>query len=162
MAETVKQEEQGTEPEKTFTQSELNAIISDRLNREREKYAGFEDFKAKAEKYDAQVEAEKTDLEKAQEQANLYKAQLEVLQKQSAAREVRDKVAAATGVPANLLTAETEDACKAQADAILKFKGEASYPDTHDGGEHGHAAADSHGGKTRDQFSDWFKDQFRS
>ena len=79
MAETVKQEEQGTEPEKTFTQSELNAIISDRLNREREKYAGFEDFKAKAEKYDAQVEAEKTDLEKAQEQANSYKAQLEAL-----------------------------------------------------------------------------------
>ena len=30
--------------EKTFTQAELNAIVSDRLAREREKYVGFDEF----------------------------------------------------------------------------------------------------------------------
>ena len=42
--ETVNQE-QAT---KTFTQSELDAIISDRLKRERDKYADYETLKEKA------------------------------------------------------------------------------------------------------------------
>ena len=52
MAETVKQEhtpaagEQQTE--RTFTQAEMNAIIADRLNRERTKYADYDALKAKA------------------------------------------------------------------------------------------------------------------
>ena len=52
MAETVHQEttpaagEQQTE--RTFTQVEMNAIISDRLTRERSKYADYDDLKAKA------------------------------------------------------------------------------------------------------------------
>ena len=51
MAETVHQEntpaagEQQTE--RTFTQAEMNAIISDRLTRERSKYADYDDLKAR-------------------------------------------------------------------------------------------------------------------
>ena len=44
MAETVNQE-QNTEPEKTFTQAELDAIVGDRLKRERAKYADYSDLK---------------------------------------------------------------------------------------------------------------------
>lgn len=149
MAETVNQEQ---ETEKTFTQAELNAIVADRLSRERGKYADYEELKAKAAQFDAAQEAGKTELQKAQELASQYKAQLDEMAKATAARDARDKVAAETGVPASLLTGETEEACKTQAEAILKFKG-AAYPDTHDGGEQ-HTPA---GGSTRDQFKDWFE-----
>ena len=54
MAETVNQETNGTAAEtqeneqRTFTQAEMNAIIQDRLTRERGKYADYEALKAKA------------------------------------------------------------------------------------------------------------------
>ena len=47
MEETVNQET--TAAEKTFTQSELDSIVADRLRRERSKYEGFDEIKAKAE-----------------------------------------------------------------------------------------------------------------
>ena len=73
MAETVKQEttpaagEQQTE--RTFTQAEMNAIIADRLNRERTKYADYDALKAKAQQFDAAQEADKSELQKATEKA---------------------------------------------------------------------------------------------
>ena len=52
MAETVNQEQTTSTPaapaERTFTQSELDAIVVDRLGRERQKYADYEDLKVKA------------------------------------------------------------------------------------------------------------------
>ena len=67
MSETVKQENQNPaqEPEKTFTQSELNAIVADRLSRERGKYSDYEELKTKAAQFDAAEEARKTELQKA-------------------------------------------------------------------------------------------------
>ena len=63
MSETVQQEQTIiTEelPERTFTQAEMDAIIGDRLNRERKKYADYEDIKAKAAKFDELENASKT------------------------------------------------------------------------------------------------------
>ena len=56
MYETVNQETNGTaaaqqEP-RTFTQDEVNAIVADRLTRERAKYADYDDLKAKAGRVD--------------------------------------------------------------------------------------------------------------
>ena len=153
--ETVNQETKQTaeQPERTFTQAEMDAIIGDRLARERAKYADYEDMKAKAQKYDAQEEASKTDLQKAQEQAEQYKSQLSALQNEISARNARDKVSAETGVPASLLTGDTEEACKQQADAILQWRGEQpKYPSG--AGVGGEPPAGS-GGSTRDQFADW-------
>ena len=76
MAETVNQETNGTAAEtqeneqRTFTQAEMNAIIQDRLTRERGKYADYEALKAKAAKFDAAEEAGKTELQKANEKAD--------------------------------------------------------------------------------------------
>ena len=82
MAETVHQEpttpaagEQQTE--RTFTQAEMNAIISDRLTRERSKYADYDDLKAKAAQFDAAQEAGKTELQKANEKAAKLQQQLD-------------------------------------------------------------------------------------
>lgn len=52
-------------PDKTFTQTELDQLIKERLERERKKYAGFDDLKAKAAKLDEIEAAKKTDEEKA-------------------------------------------------------------------------------------------------
>lgn len=67
------------ETERTFTQAEMDAIIGDRLKRERAKYADYEDVKAKAQQFDAAQEAAKTDLEKAVEERDRLKEQLDRL-----------------------------------------------------------------------------------
>ena len=155
MAETVHQEntpaagEQQTE--RTFTQAEMNATISDRLTRERSKYADYDDLKAKAQQFDAAQEAGKTALQKANEKAAKLQEQLDTLTKANTLRELRSKVAAATGVPAELLSGDTEESCTAQAQAILKFA-QPGYPSIRDGGE----VRNKPTGSTRQQFADWF------
>ena len=108
---------------KTFTQAELDAAIESRLTRERAKFADYETLKAKAEKFDKAEEAAKSELQKAQEQAAAYKAQLDAKTRELAAAAARSKVSSETGVPANLLTGETEEACKAQAEALHAWRG---------------------------------------
>lgn len=156
MDETVKQGTTATEQERTFTQAEMDAIIGERLRREREKYANYEDFKAKAEKFDAAEEAAKTDLQKATELAESYKAKFEAYEKEINTRNAREKVANEKGIPANLLTGETEEECIKQADNILAWRGtQSKYPNIKDSGE----VIKTAGGKTRDQFSDWFNEK---
>ena len=160
MAETVNQgmnggTNAGNQQDRTFTQAELNAIVADRLGREREKYAGFEDYKAKAEKFDAAEEAAKSELQKAQEEAARYKAQADALQKDLSTKAAREKVAQDTGVPVTLLTGGTEEECRAQADALLAWHGgQQRYPEVRDPGEP-HKPS---GAKTRDQFASWFNE----
>lgn len=125
MQETVTQEARTTaageqqEP-RTFTQEEVNSIVADRLNRERAKYADYDDLKAKASQYDT------------------TKAQLDALNSANARRDMIARVAAATGCPAELLTGDTEEACTAQAQAITAFaksQQPAGYPNVKDGGD---------------------------
>lgn len=123
MNETVHQEPVTTaagvqqEP-RTFTQDEVNSIIADRLTRERAKYADYDDLKAKAQQFDT------------------TKAQLDALNAANAQRDMKARVSAATGVPVELLTADTEEACTAQAQAIAAYaKPVNRYPVIHDGGE---------------------------
>ena len=156
MAETVHQEPttpaaEGQQPERTFTQAEMNAIISDRLSRERSKYADYGDLKAKAQQFDAAQDAGKTELQKANEKAAKLQEQLDTLTRANTLRELRSKVAAATGVPAELLSGDTEESCTAQAQAILKFA-QPGYPSVRDGGE----VRNKPTGSTRQQFADWF------
>ena len=161
MAETVKQEstpaagEQQTE--RTFTQAEMNAIIADRLNRERTKYADYDALKAKAQQFDAAQEAGKSELQKATEKAASLQAQVDSLTKANTLRDLRTKVSTETGVPADLLTGDTEEACKAQATAILKFAKPGGYPTVKDGGD----PAKKPSGSTRDQFAAWFEQMSR-
>lgn len=157
--ETVNQENPtAQEPDRTFTQAEMDAVIADRLRRERAKYADYEDLKAKAAKFDEAEEAGKTDLQRAREEAETYRARADALQRDIDARNARDKVAAEKGVPASLLTGTTEEECAAQAEAMLKWRGPAqNYPAVPDGGEVRHSG----GGKTRDQFADWFSETLK-
>lgn len=159
MPETVNQETQTQAPaaqpqaeaERTFTQSEMNAILADRLARERGKYADYEALKAKAKKYDEAEEAGKSELQKANERADGLQKQLDSLTRAAALREMRARVAQKTNVPEALLSADTEEACTAQAKAILKFARSGEYPVLQDGGEPDKRPSAA----TRDQFAAW-------
>ena len=140
MNETATQEARTTaageqqEP-RTFTQEEVNSIVADRLNRERAKYADYDDLKAKASQYDT------------------TKAQLDALNSANARRDMIARVAAATGCPAELLTGDTEEACTAQAQAITAFaksQQPAGYPNVKDGGAPLHLSTQAN---TADSFS---------
>ena len=144
-----------TPEEKTFTQEELNAIVADRLSREKAKYEGFDELKAKAEKYDELEEANKSELQKASERVASLEAELESVRKNEQIRAIRDKVATETGIPANLLTADTEEACAEQAKAIKEFA-TPTYPNVRDAGElTGTSKVD-----TRTQFAQWTEQVF--
>ena len=135
MNETVNQETSNETP-KTFTQDELNAIVADRLDRERKKYEGFEDYKAKAAKLDEIEETSKSELQKATERAQALEAELSGFKKAEEIRSLREKVAKETGVPAYLLSGDDEDSCKAQAEGIKEFANLGNaYPQIKDGGE---------------------------
>lgn len=134
---TAKTEVTAEQPERTFTQAEMDAIIGDRLKRERAKYSDYEDLKAKASAYDAAEEASKSDLQKANEKAESLQAQLDALTKANQERELREKISAETGVPAMLLRGNNEEDLRAQAEGIKGFASasKASYPSVKDSGE---------------------------
>lgn len=70
-------------PEKTFTQAQLDELIAKRIERERKKYEGFDDMKAKLAEFELQAEekrkADLSEVEKAQEQAQHFESQLSEL-----------------------------------------------------------------------------------
>ena len=163
MQETVNQEtpnetvnEQPKE-ERLFTQEEVNGFFNKRYS---EMMSQLEEFKSKAEKYDALEEANKSELQKATEKAEKLQLELDSLKKADEVRSVREKVAKETGIPAasmSLLTGETAEECLEQAKTILAIaKAEANYPQVKDGGEVAHVIS----GKPEDQFKDWFNANF--
>ena len=120
----------GAEGQEAFeaitTQEDLDKIIGKRLSREREKYVGFDDLKAKAEKYDAIEEGQKTELQKLQER-------IEKAEKENAAFKQREKintwareVSEESGVPSNLLRGTTKEELEAHANLLKEFTGSQS------------------------------------
>ena len=83
--------------------------------------------------------------------------ELNALKASNAVRDIREKVSKETGVPASLLTAETEEACKAQAEAIRDYAKPSGYPPVRDNGEARPGGAPA----TRDQFAEWFTESLK-
>lgn len=123
------------EPERTFTQAEMDAIIGDRLKRERAKYADYEDVKAKAQQFDAAQEAAKTDLEKAVEERDRLKAQLEQLESERTRAEQVAKAAAAHNVDAALLARMAGDVDENAQFLAQQLAAQPRYPNLTDKGE---------------------------
>jgi len=113
--ETATEEQTATAPaeDKMLSQADVDRIVKERLARERQKFADYEDLKAKAEAADSS----KTDLEKLTEQIQALKAENEG----NKTKALRSEIASAKGVPANLLTGSTQEELEAQADALLEF-----------------------------------------
>lgn len=155
--ETVNQETGKNETPKTFSQEEVNAIVGERLSREREKYSDYEDLKAKADKLAELENASKSELEKAVEKATALENELNSLKNANEIRCIRDKVAEEKGIPSDLLNGNTLEECQAQADKLLSFKNSHSgYPSVKDGGENNNVNK----GTAQEQFTDWFNEHF--
>ncbi len=151
--ETVNQVTQSAEGEqKTFTQEEVNSIVAERLGRDRQKYADYDSLKQKAEEFDRLQEANKTELQKATERAEILEKELAGIKKTNEIRDIRSKISKETGVPVELLTADTEEECKSLAEAINAFAKPKSYPNVQDGGEVTGNIKQSNS----KQFADWF------
>jgi len=108
--------------ERTFTQQEVNRMVGDARQKERAKYADYDELKAQAEAhadYD-DVVAERDRLKAAEERSALVA-----------------KVAAASGVPATLvamLDGADEEALAAQAAEVAKAIKAKAYPNGEDDG----------------------------
>ena len=156
--ETVNQENKTPETngqERTFSQADVDKIVAERLQRERQKYGDYDSLKDKASKYDQLEEASKTELQKAVDKAAKLQKELDGLKQAETIRQVRAKVSKETGVPEALLTAGTEEECKAQAEAIKAFA-DPGYPKVKDGGENRPMSKQT----TSEQFADWFNSSF--
>lgn len=142
MSETVNQEPNNNaqtaeggadQSEKLFTQEQVNSFFNKRYSEMMSKISEYEE---KAKKFDELEEASKSELEKATEKAAKLEAELKSLKKAAEVQAIKDKISQETGVPASLLSGETEESIKAQADAIKTFASTApAYPQIKDGGE---------------------------
>ena len=82
-----------------------------------------------------ELEKAENDLQAAKDQATALETELNGLKDANRIRDIRAAVAKETGVPIELLTADSEDACKAQAKGIQDYARSGNYPEVKDGGE---------------------------
>lgn len=123
------------EPERTFTQAEMDAIIGDRLKRERAKYADYEELARKAKAYDDAAEASKSELQKAVEERDRYKAEVEQYRAEKERAEAIAKAAAEHKVDAAMLARMSGDVEENAIFLAQKAAETPKYGDMHDGGE---------------------------
>jgi len=123
------------EQERTFTQSEMDAIIGERLKRDRAKYADYDELKAKAAKFDEAEEASKSELQKAVEERDRLKAELDKLHAERERAEKVAKVAAEKGVDAALLARMSGDVDENAEFLKAQMEAKPKYEPVHDGGE---------------------------
>ncbi len=140
MPEAIENATQGAPAEeKTFTQAQMDAIIGDRLARERAKYADYSELKQKAEAYD---QAEELSNQKATERAERAEAQLADMRSRAEAERMKAEIAADRGIPAELLRGSDRAELEAHADAIkAALAGVQRFPNVSDGGDGGTPSA---------------------
>lgn len=122
-------------PDKTFTQAELDAIIADRLKRERDKFSDYDALKEKAGKYDEDEEKSKSELQKITERSEELQKKVDKMTHDADVRKVREKISNELSVPIGLLSGENDDVCRAQAKSILEFAKPGNYKPVKDAGE---------------------------
>lgn len=62
---------------KTFTQTDVDKLINDRIARERKKYAGHDDYKRKASEFDKLEDAKKSEVQKLNDQLTAAHVELQ-------------------------------------------------------------------------------------
>jgi len=134
------------------SQEELDRIIEARIARERKKIpADYDELRAKAAKLAEIEESNKTEAQKLAERAEA--AERRAAEYESKA--LRAEVAAAKGVPVNLLTGSTQEELEAAADALIAFRGEQKAGPT--SGSLGRVNQNTVKGTPGEQFADFFQ-----
>lgn len=110
------------------TQEDVNRFMADRLERAKrtgaeekaKEFAGFDEYKAKAEKYDADIES----LNQTISQLQTEKTALEAKARKYESSSVKMRIAHETGLPYELaerLNGDDETAIRADAETLAKF-----------------------------------------
>lgn len=139
------------------SQEELDRIIQARLDRERKKFADYDELKKAADRLSQLEEANKTEAQKTADRlaaAEKRAAELEV-------KALRAEVAAAKGVPANLLTGSSQEELEAAADALIAFRG-GQKPAGPSSSSLNRVNSNTVKGSTGDQFADFFANHLSS
>lgn len=124
---------------KTFTQADLDRVVADRVARERKKYDGFDDYKARATELATLQESQKSETQKLADQKAAAEKQAAEAQKAAADANtelLRYRVAAKAKLSPELaerLKGTTEQELLADAEALKKLVGPQGPPDF-DGG----------------------------
>ena len=106
-AEAGEQQPNQEQPESTFSQEDVNRIVQERLQREREKYSDYDELKTAAERAQELEEEKQTLAERVAE----FEA------KEERQKLVSD-VANDTGVPADALRGDTKEELEAHAEVL--------------------------------------------
>jgi len=107
------------------SQAELDKIIGERLRREREKYADYDEVKRKAAEHDKATEAQKTEIEKATGRATEAETKAAAAERRALVAEVALEKGL-TPSQAKRLDGNTRDELVADADDLLKDIGGAA------------------------------------
>lgn len=107
---------------KTFTpittQAELDKLMEHRVMRERDKYRGFDEYKAAADELEKLKEADKSELEKAISRAEKAEAKAKQLEASARVERWKQEVSDKEKVPASLLRGQTKEEIEQHAQAI--------------------------------------------
>lgn len=123
--ETNEQGTEGKEFQAITSQEDFDKAIQARIARERAKIpTDYEDLKAQAAELSQIKDSQKTEAQKLQDERDAARTELE---SERSAR-LRAEVAAAKGVPVELLSGGTQDELEAAADALIKFRGDVPAP----------------------------------
>lgn len=106
---------------RTFTQDEVNELVGKTRKQVREKYADYEELKAKAQKFDETAQASKTELERALERAQKAESALEAAKTQQEHQRLVLQIAKQAGVPADLLHGKTEEELTENAQSLKSW-----------------------------------------
>jgi len=112
-------------PAKTFTQAELDKIVSERLAREKAKFADHDDLKKKAARLDEIEAANKTELEKAQAERDAAKSERDAAKAEAKATRIRAAAISAASEagaikPDDVVAVLGPDAIKVNEDGTLE------------------------------------------
>ncbi len=124
------------------TQEEFDKAVEEQLKADRvaieKKYAGFADYKAKADKYDTDMAAKDKEIADRDAKISSYETQA-----------TKAKIAKETGLPADLadrISGDTEEAMREDAAALSKLIGGAHYEplaDTNPAGDNNKGAEEA-------------------
>lgn len=109
------------------TQEVLDQIIKDRLAREREKYADYDELKSKNESYESQLNALQTTIDESNAKIKTHDETVADLNKKIAGYEtasLRTKIALKNGLPIDLadrLVGDDEESITADAERLAGF-----------------------------------------
>ena len=109
-AEAGEQQPNQEQAESTFSQEDVNRIVQERLQREREKYADYDDLKTAAEQL-SEIQSERDELA----------TKVSEFEAKEQHRKLVNDVAETTGVPAVALKGETKEELEAHAEVLKGF-----------------------------------------